>query len=92
MFFFLAEGKRGITVGRTLKSVATCMFSAPLKSCSGSESLEATIAPKMPVLRNEILPVVWRFSELQNTAASTAVVAETTSDSSLRELVQVLLS
>ena len=45
----------------------------------------------MPVLRNEILPVVWRFSELQNTAASTAV-AETTSGSSLRELVQVMLA
>lgn len=59
-------------------------------SSSGSESLEATATAKAPALRNEILPVVWSLSELQNAAAS-KMMMEATSDSPIRELVQVLL-
>lgn len=54
----------------------------------GSESLETSAATTTPVLRNEILPVVWRLSELESTATSTMMM-ETTSDSLFKELVQV---
>lgn len=58
-------------------------------SHSGSESLETAASPKAPALRNEILPVVWSLSELQNVAAS-KMIMEATSDSPVRELVQVI--
>lgn len=59
-------------------------------SYSGSESLETTASANAPALRNEILPIVWSLSEFQNVAAS-KMITEATSDSPLRELVQVLL-
>ena len=60
----------------------------PLLRYPGSESLETSASTKTPVLRNEILPVVWRLSELESTATSTKTMGAT-SDSPVRELVQV---
>eukprot|EP00903_Cladosiphon_okamuranus_P017135 g15782.t3 len=56
-------------------------------STAGSESLETSAATTTPVLRNEILPVVWRLSELESNVPSTTMM-ETTLDSLFKELVQ----
>eukprot|EP00752_Nemacystus_decipiens_P017503 g15691.t1 len=58
-------------------------------STAGSESLETSASTKIPVLRKEILPVVWRLSELESTAPTSTKTMEATSDSPVRELVQV---
>ncbi|CAN0208538.1 unnamed protein product [Ectocarpus sp. 6 AP-2014] len=57
-------------------------------STAGSESLETSATSKAPVIRKEILPVVWSLSEPQN-AAPFKMAIETTSDIPVRELVQV---
>ncbi|CAM9093821.1 unnamed protein product [Ectocarpus fasciculatus] len=57
-------------------------------STAGSESLETSATSNAPVIRKEILPVVWSLSEPHNSAPFKMAI-ETTSDIPVRELLQV---
>lgn len=63
----------------------------PCMSSSGSESLETPATRKTPALRNDLVPVVWKFSKLQSVSASRTAgdANKMAGENNFRELMKV---